>query len=124
MSASQYRPGDAATTRIASTSARVTDLTEVCRMLDGLHNAGRIRNKLSKRMFARQWHEASERSFWITSDGATASCLTVSGLTADETATLGRSFDERRAHVEFVLSACTLRDMIEAELDVTADLVN
>jgi hypothetical protein len=111
-------------TRIASASARVTNLSATCRMLEGLRDARRIRSNLSRPLFVRQWHQATERSYWITSDGATALCLTVSGLTAAETATIGKSFDERRSQVEFALSACTMRAIIEAELDVTVDLVN
>jgi hypothetical protein len=111
-------------TRIASISAPVADIAATCRMLVGLRSAGRIRKNLSAPLFVRQWQEATERSFWITSDGATALCLTVSGLTADETAAVGRSFDERRSFVEFALSASTMRDIIEAELDVVVELVN
>jgi hypothetical protein len=34
------------------------------------------------------------------------------------------SFEDLLAHAEFPLSACRLRDLIETELDLVADLVN
>jgi hypothetical protein len=112
------------TTLVASVSAQVANVAATCRMLEGLRHAQRIRKNLSRPLFVRQWHQATERSFWITSDGSTALCLTVSGLTADQTATIGKSFDERRVYTELPLSACTMRDIIEAELDVAVSLVN
>jgi len=65
-----------------------------------------------------------QRSFWITSDGTTALCLTVTGLDIDEMVALWVSFDEYHRRADFTLSATTLGQIIEAELGLAVEIEN
>jgi hypothetical protein len=65
-----------------------------------------------------------QRSFWITSDGTTAVCLTLTGLDVDEMVAVWVSFDEYRRRPGFILSAGTLSAIIESEIGVIAEIEN
>jgi len=63
-----------------------------------------------------------QRSFWITSDGTTALCLTLTGLDIDEMVVLWVSFEEYRRRANFTLSATTLSEIIGAELGLAVEI--
>jgi hypothetical protein len=111
-------------TRISTAQALITDGRAVTRLLDEVPEAEEIRAALSKPYFTRRWQQSMQRSFWITSDGTTAVCLTVTGLDLDEMVVLWVSFDEYRRRADFTLSATTLSEIIEAEVGVTVELEN
>jgi hypothetical protein len=109
-------------TRISSAQALITDGHAMTRLLDEVPEGDEILTALSKPYFTRRWQQSMQRSFWITSDGTTAVCLTVTGLDLEEMAALWVSFDEHRSRAGFTLSALTLSEIIEAELGLTVDL--
>src|SRR5579872_6818048 len=111
-------------TKISSARAQVADSRGMTRLLDEVPEAEEIREQLCKPFFARRWQQSMQRSFWITSDGTTALCLTVTGLDVDEMVALWVSFEEYRRRADFTLSAATLSQIIEAELGVTVELEN
>jgi len=84
--------------------------------------ANEIRAELSKPYFTRRWQQSMQRSFWITSDGTTAVCLTVTGLDLEEMVAIWVSFEDYRRQSDFTLSATTLGKIIEAELDLSVEL--
>jgi hypothetical protein len=111
-------------TRISSARAQVCDSRALTRLLDEVPEAEDIRVQLSNPFFARRWQQSMQRSFWITSDGDTAVCLTLTGLDVDEMVALWVAFDTYRARPGFSLSATSLGEIIEAELGVVAELEN
>jgi hypothetical protein len=111
-------------TRISSAQALIADGRAITRLLDEVPEAEEIRPELSKPYFIRRWQQSMQRSFWITSDGTTANCLTVTGLDVEEMVVLWVSFEEYRRRTDFTLSASTLRQIIEAELGLTVEIEN
>jgi hypothetical protein len=111
-------------TKISSARARVADRTAMAQLLDEVPEAEEIRAELSKPYFTRRWQQSMQRSFWITSDGTTAVCLTVTGLNVDEMVAIWVSFEDYRRRAGFTLSATALSEIIEAELGLTAELKN
>ncbi|HUI59454.1 MAG TPA: hypothetical protein VLX90_04490 [Steroidobacteraceae bacterium] len=111
-------------TKISSAQARIADGNALTRLLDEVPEAQEIRDALSKPYFTRRWQQSMQRSFWITSDGTTAVCHTVTGLDLDEMVVLWVSFDEHRHRAGFTLSALTLSKIIETELGLTVELEN
>ena len=111
-------------TKISSAQALVCDGCAITRLLDEVPEAEEIRKSLSKPYFARKWQQSMQRSFWITSDGTTAVCLTVTGLDIDEMVALWVGFDEHSRRPGFMLSALALGEIIEAELGFSVELGN
>ena len=111
-------------TRISSARAQVGDSRALMRLLDEVPEADEIREQLGRPCFARRWHKSTQRSFWISSDGNTAVCLTLSGLDVDEMVAIWVAFDAYRTRPGFSLSARSLGEIIEAELGVVAELDN
>ena len=109
-------------TRISSARALIADTRAIAELLDEVPEAEEIRAELSRPYFTRRWQQSMQRSFWITSDGTTAVCLTVTGLDLDETVALWVSFQDYRRRIDFALSANSLSEIIEAELGVTVEL--
>jgi hypothetical protein len=109
-------------TRISAARALATDPRAVRRLLDEVPDAEDIQTELCKPYFTRRWQQSMNRSFWITSDGTTAMCLTLTGLDVDEMVAVWVSFDEYRRRPGFILSARTLSEMIESEIGVTAEV--
>jgi hypothetical protein len=107
---------------ISTTRAIVTDGMALSRLLDEVPDGEEIRTELDKPYFTRRWRHSVSRSFWITSDATTAVCLTVSGLNLDETVSLWVCFDQHWRRVGFNLSACTLSQIIQAEIGLTVEI--
>ena len=111
-------------TKISSARARVADAAAVIRMLDEVPEGDEIREELSKPYFTRRWQQSTKRSFWITSDGTTAVCLTLTGLEVDEMVAVWVSFDDYRRRAGFTLSASSLSEIIESELGLAVEFEN
>jgi hypothetical protein len=110
-------------TRISSAQALIADGRAVTSLLDEVPEAEEIRPELSKPyFFVRRWQQSMQRSFWITSDGTTALCLTLTGLDIDEMVVLWVSFEEYRRRANFTLSATTLSEIIGAELGLAVEI--
>jgi hypothetical protein len=109
-------------TRIASTRARVADPSALNRLLDEVPGGDEIRHELFRPYFTRRWQQSMQRSFWIASDGTTVTCLTVSGLDVNEMVAVWLTFDDYRRRPGFTLSACSLGEIIRAELGIAAEI--
>jgi hypothetical protein len=86
--------------------------------------AAQIRGRLIEPLLFQHWDELAQRAIWISSDGSQARCVTVSGLSTSEMADLWVSFYERLSRAKFNLSPQLVREIIEAEMDVSVVLVN
>jgi hypothetical protein len=111
-------------TTISATRALASDAVAVRRLLDEVPDAEEIQSELCKPYFTRRWQQSMQRSFWITSDGTTAVCLTLTGLDVDEMVAVWVGFDDHRRRPGFVLSARTLSAIIESEIGVIAEIQN
>jgi hypothetical protein len=111
-------------TRISSLSAAISDVTETTRLLADVPQAGEIREKLNEPLLFQHWDEHTQRAIWIASDGSHVRCVTVTGLSVHEMADMWLSFNERISRANFNLSAQLVREIIEAEIDVSVSLVN
>ena len=112
-------------TRISCARAGVADSRALTRLLYEVPEAENIRAQLAQPLFfARRWQQSTRRSFWISSDGNTALCLTLTGLEVDETVAIWVAFDTYRAVPGFSLSAASLGKIIEAELGVIVEFEN
>jgi hypothetical protein len=111
-------------TRISAARALASDSMALRRLLDEVPDAEDIQSELCKPYFTRRWQQSMQRSFWITSDGTTAVCLTLTGLDVDEMVAVWVSFDEYRRRPGFILSAGTLSAIIESEIGVIAEIEN
>ena len=83
-----------------------------------------IREKLTEPLLFQHWDELTQRAIWIASDGSQVRCVTVTGLSVQEMADMWVSFNVRIQRVAFNLSPQLVRDIIEAEIDVSVALVN
>lgn len=108
-------------TKISSAQAKVGDPKAMTRLLDEVPEAEEIQEQLGRPFFARRWQQSLQRSFWITSDGSTAECLTLTGLDVEEVLALWIAFDTHRSRAGFRLSASSLGEIIETELGVTVE---
>ena len=111
-------------TKISAARALVADSRALIRLLDEVPDADEIRMELCRPYFGRRWQQSMKRSFWITSDGTTAECLTLTGLDVDEMVAVWVSFDDYRQRLGFTLSASTLSAIIEAEIGLTVEIGN
>jgi hypothetical protein len=109
-------------TKITSAQALVGNSTAIMHLLDEVPDAGEICSELSKPYFTRRWRHSDQHSFWITSDGTTAVCYTLTGLELNEVIALWLSFDDYRRRPGFTLSASSLGKIIETELGLTVEL--
>ena len=83
-----------------------------------------IREKLAEPLLFQHWDELTQRAIWIASDGSHVRSVTVTGLSALEMADMWVSFNVRIQRAAFNLSPQLVRDIIEAEIDVSVALVN
>jgi hypothetical protein len=113
-----------APTRISSLSAAVSNVLETTRLLAEVPQADKIRDKLIEPLLFQHWDEITERAIWIASDGSHVRCVTVTGLSAREMGGMWVSFNERIIRAAFNLSPQLVREIIEAEIDVSVALVN
>lgn len=86
--------------------------------------AREISEKLTEPLLFQHWDELTQRAIWIASDGSHVRCVTVTGLSAHEMADMWLSFNERIIRAAFNLSPQLVREIIEAEIDVSVALVN
>jgi len=108
-------------TRVTSLSAAISDTFETARLLA---DVPQIRDKLAERLLFQHWDEPTQRAIWIASDGSHVRRVTVTGLSVLEMADMWVSFNERLSRAKFNLSPQLVREIIEAEIDVSVTLVN
>jgi len=111
--------------RVASLSAAICNAPETARLLARVPQAAdTLSEKLAEPLFFQHWDESTQCAIWIASDGTHVRCVTVTGLSVLEMADMWVSFDERISRAGFNLSPQLLRDIIEAEIDVSVALVH
>ncbi len=93
-------------------------------MLAEVPQAGALQGKLAEPLLFQHWDEHTDRAIWIASDGSHVRCVMVTGLSAQEMADMWTSFFERISRAKFNLSPQLVREIIEAEIDVSVALVN
>lgn len=113
-----------AETRIASLSAAISNIPETARLLAEVPQAREIGEKLSEPLLFQHWDDLTQRAIWLASDGSYVRCVTVTGLSVHEIADLWLSFNVRIIRAAFNLSPQLVREIIEAEIDVSVALVN
>ena len=111
-------------TRITSLSAAISNVLETTRLLAVAPQLAQIREKLTEPLLFQHWDELTQRAIWIASDGSHVRCVTVTGLSVHEMADMWMSFNERLSRAKFNLSPQLVREIIEAEIDVSVALVN
>ena len=111
-------------TRVTSLSAALSNIPETARLLAEVPQVGAIREKLAEPLLFQHWDELTERAIWIASNGSHVRCVTVTGLSVHEMADMWVSFNERLSRAKFNLSPQLVREIIEAEIDVSVALVN
>jgi hypothetical protein len=111
-------------TRITSLSAALSDAPETNRLLAEVPQAAAIREKLAEPLLFQHWDELTQRAIWIASDGTHVRCVTVTGLSGIEMADMWLSFNQRLSRAKFNLSPQLVREIIEAEIDVSVVLVS
>lgn len=113
-----------AQTRIGSLSAAISNDHETTRLLAEVPQAREICEKLAEPLLFQHWDELTRRAIWIASDGHHVRCVMVTGLSVHEMADMWLSFNERIIRAQFNLSPRLVREIIEAEIDVSVALVN
>jgi hypothetical protein len=113
-----------APTRISSLSAAISNALETTRLLAEVPQVYEIREKLTEPLLFQHWDEPTQRAIWVASDGSHVRCVTVTGLSVHEMADMWLSFNVRIRRAAFNLSPQLVRDIIEAEIDVSVALVN
>ena len=113
-----------AQTRITSFSAEISNVHETSRLLAQVPQLRQIREKLAEPLLFQHWDQHSQRAIWIAGNGSQLRCVTVTGLSVHDMADMWVSFNERLSRAKFNLSAQLVREIIEAEIDVSVVLVN
>ena len=109
--------------RISSFRALISDQAGMTRLLQNVPDAQEICTELAQPCFTWRGEGAAQRSYWITSDGVNALCLTVVGLNLDEVIAVWLAVDERRARPGFALGAQLLREILCEELALAVEAV-
>lgn len=111
--------------RVSSLSAAIRNAPETARLLARVPLAAdTLSEKLAEPLLFQHWDESTQCAIWIASDGTHVRCVTVTGLSVLEMADMWVSFGERISRARFNLSPQLLRDIIEAEIDISVALVN
>jgi hypothetical protein len=106
-------------------SAAVGNVPATARLLAGVPQAAdSLSEKLGESLLFQHWDDSTQRAIWIASDGIHVRCVTVTGLSVLEMADMWVSFGERISRAGFNLSPQLVREIIEAEIDVSVLLVN
>jgi hypothetical protein len=116
------RPSDEEDIRVSRADARVDDATALTSLLSALPEADGLREQLVNRFFARAWDKASNRDYWISSDGTRATCYTLTGLNLKQAAAVRVRWDAIAA--QFALTERLLGELISAETGSTVQVVS
>ena len=110
---------------MSSLSAALCNGPETARLLAHVPGAeGTLGEKLGEPLLFQHWDDSTQRAIWIASDGIRVRCVTVTGLSVLEMADMWVSFGERISRAKFNLSPQLVREIIEAEIEVSVLLVN
>lgn len=107
-----------------SAFGHISHPVETSRLLAAAPQAAEIRGRLIEPLRFQHWDELTQRAIWIASDGSQARCVTVTGPSTSEMAEMWVSFNQRLSRARLNLSPQLVREIIEAETDVSVVLVN
>jgi hypothetical protein len=107
------RPSDEEDIRVSRADARVDDEAALTSLLSALPEADGLRGQLVNRFFARAWDKATNRDYWISSDGTRATCYTLSGLNLKQAAAVRVRWDAIAG--QFALTERLLGELVSAE---------
>ena len=116
------RPSDDEDIRVARADARVDDKAALTVLLEALPEAGELGAQLSSRFFARAWDKATNRDYWVVSDGARATCYTLSGLNLKQAAAVRVRWDALTG--QLALTERVLGELVAAETGATVQVVS
>lgn len=114
----------AARPRVASTSAHLSNVLATERLLGTVPYGGELRALLIEPLLFQHWDDATERAFWLASDGTEVRCVTIVGLGALQMADLWVKFNDGILRAEFNISPQLVRKIIEARFRTPVELVN
>jgi hypothetical protein len=109
---------------VASTSAHLSNVLAMERLLELVPFGGELRALLIEPLLFQHWDDATERAFWLASDGAEVRCVTITGLGALQMADLWSRFHDGISRAQFNISPQLVREIIEARMRVSVELVN
>jgi len=108
--------------RVLRSDARVDDAASLTSLLAALPEADGLREQLVNRFFARAWDKASNRDYWIASDGTQATCYTICGLNLKQAAAVRVRWDAVEGKVP--LGERVVAELVSAETGVTVQTVS
>jgi hypothetical protein len=116
------RSGDEDDIRVSRADARVDDVPALTSLLSALPEADGLREQLVNRFFARAWDKATNRDYWISSDGTRATCYTLTGLNLKQAAAVRVRWDGLVGQVP--LTERVLGELVSAETRTTVQVVS
>jgi hypothetical protein len=105
-------------------SAALSNALATARLLESVPYGGELRALLIEPLLFQHWDDATERAFWLASDGTDVRCVTITGLGALQMADLWGNFNDRISRAQFSISPQLVREIIEARMRVPVELVN
>ena len=115
------RPSDEDDIRVSRADARVDDVDALTSLLSELPEADGLRDALRNRFFARAWDKATNRDYWISSDGTRASCYTLTGLNLKQAAAVRVRWDGLAGQIP--LTERVLGELVSAETKATVQVI-
>ncbi|MET0499797.1 MAG: hypothetical protein ABW106_16165 [Steroidobacteraceae bacterium] len=116
------RPSEEEDIRVARADARVADKAALTILLEALPEAGELGAQLSNRFFARAWDKATNRDYWVVSDGTRATCFTLTGLNLKQAAAVRVRWDALTG--QLALTERVLGELVSAETRTTVQVVS
>jgi len=116
------RPIEEEETRVERADARVDDKAALTTLLEALPEAGELGAQLSNRFFARAWDKATNRDYWVVSDGTRATCYTLIGLNLKQAAAVRVRWDALTG--QLALTERVLGELVSMETRATVQVVS
>lgn len=101
--------------------ALLRDDAALGKLLEQVPEANELRPRLAAEFFGRAWDPQTQRDYWVVSDGAHVSCLTICGLTLKQAAAVRVRWDSLRKQPR--LTEVVLADLVAAETGGAVTLV-
>jgi hypothetical protein len=108
--------------RVLRADASVHDAAALDRLLSQLPEGEELRSHLHNVFFARAWHKETDRDYWLSSDGALATCFTLCGLTFKQAAAVRVRWDAVNHQVK--LSERALAAVVSTETRQTVQAIS
>ena len=116
------RPSDEEDIRVSRADARVDDKAALTTLLEALPEAGELAAHLVNRFFARAWDKATNRDYWVSSDGTRATCYTICGLNLKQAAAVRVRWDAIASQLP--LTERVVAELVSAETGATVQVIS